>query len=96
MPDKTRTISVTARGHGRFSRLLLACPDRAESPVYDAALARELLARTGEFPSSKRALLAILTEYRHALHDLAVSPTADAPVPTATTNAITTGPIPAS
>jgi len=35
------------------------------------SLARELLSRTGEIPSSRRGLLAILTEYRHALSALA-------------------------
>ncbi len=35
------------------------------------ALARELLARTGELPASKHGLFALLTEYRHALHALA-------------------------
>lgn len=87
MPNNFRTISVAAGGHGRFAQLLVTFPDRAEPSVYDADLARELLARTEERPSSKRALLAILTEYRHALHDLAVSP-ADAPLTTATTSAI--------
>jgi hypothetical protein len=43
-------------------------------------MARELLARTCELPSSKRALLVILTEYRHALHGLAVGK--DAPADT--------------
>ena len=98
MPGKPRTISVTTHGHGSFARSALVCPDQAQRSVYDAALARELLAGTAEFPSSKRALLAILTEYRHALHDLAVRPAAAAQVPTATTRAIgsAAGPAPAA
>jgi len=43
-------------------------------PSYDAALARELLSRTAELPSSKGGLLAVLTEYRHALAALTADP----------------------
>ena len=71
MPGSPRTISVVARGRGRLSRLRLVLPDQSGPLVYDAALARELLARTAELPSGRRALVAILTEYRRALHDLA-------------------------
>jgi hypothetical protein len=70
-PDSpAKTIAVPARGHGRSSRLRLKYPDQSDHPTYDAALARELLARTGELPDSRRALIVLLTEYRHALHDL--------------------------
>lgn len=45
--------------------------DRTGHGRYDAAMARELLAMTGEFPNTKGALLILLAEYRHALHDIA-------------------------
>ena len=79
MPDVTdttaRTIAVRARGIWRLRRLkveypALAVSDRQRSH-YDAALARELLSRTGEIPFSRRGLLAVLTEYRRALTSLA-------------------------
>lgn len=41
---------------------------------YDAATARELLAMTGEFPQTKGGMLILLTEYRHALHDIVTGP----------------------
>lgn len=46
---------------------------RTGHPRYDAAMARELLATTGEFPDSKGGMLMLLTEYRCALHDLATA-----------------------
>lgn len=67
-----RTIAVTARTRSRFSRLRMRYPDHAQHRRYDAALARELLATTGELPDSKRGLLAVLAEYRTALHDLSM------------------------
>jgi len=70
--DHRRTIEVTASRPSRFSRLRVVYPDHAPHPAYDAVLARELLGRTGEFPDSKRGLVALLTEYRHALHALAL------------------------
>ena len=71
MPKTTRhTIAVAARGHGRRHRLKLACPDHVAHPTYDVTLARELLASTGQLPSSKHDLIVLLTEYRRALHDL--------------------------
>ena len=73
MPNQPQTISVTRR-RSRLARLRLVRPDKAGNAGYDAARARELLARTAEIPFGKRALLAILTEYRHALHDLAYGP----------------------
>ena len=51
--------------------------DRTEHDRYDAAMARELLAMTGEFPNTKGALLILLAEYRHALHDIAIKPGAN-------------------
>lgn len=45
--------------------------DRTAHGRYDAAMARELLAMTGEFPNTKGGMLILLTEYRHALHDMA-------------------------
>ena|ERR1035438_588746 len=75
--DVRRTISV-ARPRKRFSRLQVEYPDRVPGGSlrlqYDVALARELLSRTAELPSSKRDLLAVLTEYRRALVALAVEP----------------------
>ena len=35
--------------------------------------ARDLLARSAELPRGKRQLLAVLSEYRHALHALAAA-----------------------
>ena len=75
--DVRRTISV-ARRRTRFARLKVEYPDRVlDGPLclhYDVDLARELLSRTAELPSSKCGLLAVLTEYRHALAALAVEP----------------------
>lgn len=48
--------------------------DRTGHGRYDAAMARELLTMTSEFPDTKGALLIMLTEYRHALYDIAVRP----------------------
>jgi hypothetical protein len=80
--DARRTISVARRGT-RFSRLKVEYPERDLSGPsrlqYDVALARELLSRTAELPSSKRGLLAVLTEYRHALAALAAEPGARGP-----------------
>lgn len=47
---------------------------RTQQGRYDAALARELLAMTGEFPDTKGGLLILLTEYRRALQDIAAGP----------------------
>jgi len=69
--DARRTIAVTAPRRSRFSRLRVVYPDHAPQPAYDVTLARELLGRTGEIPHSKRGLVVVLTEYRHALHALA-------------------------
>lgn len=75
--DVRRTISV-ARARTRFSRLKVEYPDRdLHGPLrlqYDVDLARELLSRTAELPSSKCGLLAVLTEYRRALAALATKP----------------------
>ena len=75
--DVRRTISV-ARRRKRFSRLQVEYPDRVlGGPLrlqYDVALARELLSRTAELPSSKRGLLGVLTEYRRARVALAAEP----------------------
>lgn len=46
--------------------------NRTEHGRYDAALARELLAMTGEFPNTKGGMLILLSEYRQALYDMAV------------------------
>ncbi|SRR5258708_39970676 len=69
-----RTIAIRARGRRRLSRLRLTYPDQVAYPNYDAEFARELLIRTAEIPDSKRALIVMLAEYRHALRDLAVPP----------------------
>lgn len=66
--------TIAATGRRRFHRLRVVYPDHSACPAYDTALARELLARTGELPASKRGLVALLTEYRHALHALASRP----------------------
>jgi hypothetical protein len=77
--DARRTISVARRGT-RFSRLKVEYPECVlDGPLrlqYDADLARELLSRTAELPSSKCGLLAVLTEYRRALAALAAEPSA--------------------
>ena len=66
-----RTIGVTARSSSRFARLRVRYPlDYRGDHHYDAELARELLARTAEFPQSKHDLEIVLTEYRYALGDL--------------------------
>ena len=73
-----QTISVKTRSKWGLRRLKVEYPTRAVSgskyPPYDATSARALLSRTDEIPSSKRGLLAVLTEYRHALSALAVEP----------------------
>jgi hypothetical protein len=75
MNQPQRTIAVTANGKSRFSRLRVVYPQRASRPPrYDADLARELLTRTADLPASRRDLIAVLTEYRHALHALAITP----------------------
>lgn len=75
--DAGRTISV-ARRRTRLPRLKAEYPkcvlNGPPRPQYDLALARELLSRTAELPSTKRGLLAVLTEYRHALAALAADP----------------------
>ena len=82
MPDVTdataRTITVRTGGVWRMRRLKIEYPPLAVSncqlPHYDAALARELVNRTGEIPFSRRGLLALLTEYRYALTSLVAEP----------------------
>jgi hypothetical protein len=53
-----------------------AAADHARSvqvPRFDAASARELLARTAELPGTKRELLDVLSEYRAAVFAFAFS-----------------------
>ena len=82
-----RTIAVTARSSSRLSRLKVRYPaearprwgfqgasrypDLVDNTDYDAALAMELLRRTGELPARKRELIVLLIHYRCALHALA-------------------------
>jgi hypothetical protein len=85
-PDATsRTIAVRCRRPGRrLSRLRIEYPTWARSgapfPTYDAAMARQLLAMTGELPASKRGLEIVLAEHRRALVDL-IHATEHAPEP---------------
>lgn len=80
--EPARTVAVTARSRSRFARLRLRYPghrrsrlvrpaaqhaSRGDYPCYDADLSMELLRRTAELPDSKRDLIALLAEYRHAL-----------------------------
>lgn len=82
MPDIThataRTITVRPRGVWRLRRLKIEYPplvvSNCQLPHYDAALARELVNRTGEIPFTRRGLLALLTEYRWALTSLVAQP----------------------
>jgi hypothetical protein len=67
------TIAVTARTRSRHARLKTCYPDYPDRRPHDAALARELLARTGELPASKHDLIIVLTEHRHPVHDLATA-----------------------
>ncbi len=70
-PDSPRrTVAVTARNRSRFARPRLHYPDTALGTGYDADLARELLASTGELPTSKSELIALLAEYRRAVYSL--------------------------
>jgi hypothetical protein len=73
--DRRLTISVAARRKSRFCRTRIEYPawvvNGTRRPPFDVALARELLARTGELPSSRGDLRAVLAEYRHALAALA-------------------------
>jgi hypothetical protein len=72
-----RTIAVAARRLSRFSPLRVDLPEwviqGTPRPKYDADLAWELLSRTSEFPSSRTGMLAVLHEYRYALHDVLAS-----------------------
>jgi len=75
-PDTPRTIAVRCRQGGRWwPHLRIEYPqwriDGADRPAYDAPMARQVLALTGELPASKRGLLVVLAEYRHALYTLA-------------------------
>lgn len=86
-PDPDALIAELSRdsGHAQAARRPLPGPrpeqwwrqakpfpaDKTEDGRYDAAMARELLAMTAEFPNTKGALLILLTEYRHALYDMA-------------------------
>ncbi len=72
-----RTIAVTTRCRSRFAWLKVRYPDAAQHPRYSTELARELLARTAELPDTKRGLIIVLTEYRHALAALIATPGAD-------------------
>jgi transcriptional regulator with XRE-family HTH domain len=47
---------------------------RTDHRRYTADMARELLAKTSEFPNTKGGMLILLTEYRHALYDVASEP----------------------
>ena len=49
-------------------------PDAIEVPGALVAAARDLLARTAELPATRRELFAVLSEYRAAVHALAVGP----------------------
>jgi len=74
--DTQRTIAVRCRKSGHWwTRLRIEYPqwkiDGADRPAYDVPMARQLLALTGELPTSKRGLVAVLAEYRHALYALA-------------------------
>src|SRR5690348_4060580 len=76
--DTQSTAAVRNRRNGRWlSPLRIQYPqwpaDRASRPAYDLPMARQLLALTADLPASKRGLLAVLTEYRHALHALALT-----------------------
>ncbi len=74
-PATPRTIAVRRRRPGRrLSRMRIEYPPWAKSgaplPIYDVAMARQLLAMTAELPDSKRGLLIVLAEHRRALHNL--------------------------
>jgi hypothetical protein len=51
----------------------------SQKAIGDAAIvhARQLLTRTAELPDNKGELLAVLVEYRQALHTLAVTSSGD-------------------
>jgi transcriptional regulator with XRE-family HTH domain len=75
-PDTQSTIAVRCRKSGHWwTRLRIEYPqwkiDGADRPAYDVPMARQLLALTGELPTSKRGLVAVLAEYRLALYALA-------------------------
>jgi|HubBroStandDraft_1064217.scaffolds.fasta_scaffold12486_4 hypothetical protein len=55
----------------RITALFPSARIPGEAAEYTPELALELLARTADFPESKRALFLILSEYGHALHNLA-------------------------
>lgn len=82
LTQPARTVAVTARSRSRFARLRLHSPGhrpsrllvpaaqytrQSDHPCYDADLSMELLGRTCELPDSKRDLIALPAEYRHAL-----------------------------
>lgn len=63
-PDGTRPAWRTLLTR-RFPR------DRHHDLSYDPGLALELIGNTSDIPDSRHDLVVVLTEYRHALHDLA-------------------------
>lgn len=82
LEQPARTVAVAARSRSRFARLKLRYPGSRRSafrhvgdPCFNAELSIELLERTGELPGSKRDLVALLREYRHALYALATQAT---------------------
>src|ERR1022692_867822 len=94
LQQPARTTAVTPRSNSRVARLRLRHPGRrrswfapmgarypvqAEHPCYDPDLSMELLARTCELPASKRDLVVLLTEYRHALYAVATKAASSRP-----------------
>jgi hypothetical protein len=69
-----RAIWAAARRLSRCSSRRTGLPgwviQGTPRPMYDADLAWELLSRTAEYPDSRNDMLALLHEYRYALHDV--------------------------
>jgi transcriptional regulator with XRE-family HTH domain len=74
-PAATDKPQPRTRADRRWQETKPFPPDKTSHPHYDAAMARELLADTGEFPITKGGMIVLLTKYRHALYDLATEPT---------------------
>ncbi len=85
-PEPARTITVTSRAWKAPLRvhypdgtrptwrtwLTRRYPrHRPTELTYNPELAMELIGNTSDIPDSRHDLILILTEYRHALHDLA-------------------------
>ena len=79
MTQPPSTITVTTRRRVWRTRLTVTHPEQQQpTPTgtshYDTDRALELFTSTATMPATKHDLKIVLTEYRHALYDIAVRP----------------------